>query len=94
LTKAVPALRRAAMTDAHVDPFSLLTSATGGVQLHFRRPKQMENAIIGLGDALRSRYLLSYRPSQYDAGMHKISVSVDIPGVIVYSRPGYRAAVE
>jgi VWFA-related protein len=94
LTKAVPALRRAAQSKAHSDPFSLLTVATGGIQLHFRRQKELENAIIGLGDALRSRYLLSYQPDHLDPGYHNIAVSVDVPDAIVYTRPGYRITAE
>lgn len=94
LTKAVPALRRAALAGTHGDLFSLLTIATGGIQLHFRRQQQLENAIIGIGDALRSRYFLSYRPDPYDVGFHRIAVNVDVPGAIVYSRPGYRVAAE
>lgn len=94
LTKAVPALRRVALADTHGDLFSLLTVATGGIQLHFRRQKQLENGIIGLGDALRSRYFLSYRPDPYDVGFHRIAVAVDVPGAIFYSRPGYRVAAE
>jgi VWFA-related protein len=94
LTKAVPALRRAALAGTHADLFSLLTVDTGGIQLHFRRQKQLENAIIGLGDALRSRYFLSYRPDPYDIGFHRIAVSVDVPGATVYSRPGYRVTAE
>ena len=90
LTKAVPALRRASQASAGADPFSLLTTATGGIQLHFRKQQQLENAIIGLGDALRSRYFLSYRPDRNDPGFHKIQVTVDVPGAIVYARPGYR----
>lgn len=90
LTKAVPALRRASQASAHADPFSVLTTATGGLQLHFQRQKQLEDAIIGLGDALRSRYFLSYRPNRNDPGFHRIVVSVDRPGAIVYARPGYR----
>jgi hypothetical protein len=89
LTKAVPALRRASKASAHADPFSLLTAATGGIQLHFRKQRQLEDAIIGLGDALRSRYFLSYRPDRDDPGFHKIAVRVDRPGSIVYTRPGY-----
>ncbi|MBV8898331.1 MAG: VWA domain-containing protein [Acidobacteriaceae bacterium] len=89
LTKAVPALRRTAEAGMHSDPFSFLTIASGGLQLHFRKQKQLEDAIIGLGDALRSRYILSYRPDPYTAGFHKIVVQADVPGAIVYSRPGY-----
>jgi len=77
-----------------VGAFSLLTIATGGIQLHFRRQNQLENAIIGLGDALRSRYFLSYRPDRYDPGYHKIAVRVDVPAAAVYARPGYRIAAE
>jgi VWFA-related protein len=94
LTKAVPALRRVAQANAHTDAFSLLTVATGGIQLHFRKQKQLENTIIGLGDALRSRYFLSYRPDRYDLGFHKIAVRVDVPGATVYARPGYQMAAE
>ena len=94
LTKAVPALRRAASAGTHADLFSLLTAETGGIQLHFRQQKQLENAIIGLGDALRSRYFLSYRPDRHDAGFHTIAVRVDVPGAIVYARPGYKVAAE
>lgn len=89
LTKAVPALRRAARAEAHTDPFSFLTTVTGGIQLQFRRQNQLENAIIGLGDALRSRYFLSYRPNPFDAGVHRITVQVGVPDTIVYARPGY-----
>lgn len=94
LTKAVPALRRVAQANTHTDAFSLLTVLTGGIQLHFRKQKQLENAIIGLGDALRSRYFLSYRPDRYDLGFHKITVRVDVPSATVYARPGYRIAAE
>ncbi len=89
LTKAVPALRRVSKASAHADPFSLLTAATGGIQLHFRKQRQLEDAIIGLGDALRSRYFLSYRPDRDTPGFHKIAVRVDLSGSIVYARPGY-----
>lgn len=94
LTKAVPALRRAAAAASRTDPFSLLTVATGGIQLHFRRQGQLENAIIALGDALRSRYFLSYRPDPYNVGFHKISVNVDVPNTLVYARPGYKVEAD
>jgi hypothetical protein len=90
LTRAVPALRRAGRVGAGRDPFSLLTVATGGLQIHFRKQKQLENAIIAMGDALRSRYVLSYAPDPDNIGYHKIAVHVDIPGTTVYARPGYQ----
>jgi VWFA-related protein len=89
LTKAVPALRRAAHAGAHSDPFSLLTVATGGLQVHFRKQNQLEDAIIAMGDALRSRYVLSYTPDPDNIGYHNIAVQVGVPGATVYARPGY-----
>jgi VWFA-related protein len=89
LTRAVPALRRASQASVGTDPFSYLAVATGGLQLHFRKQKQLEDAIIAMGDALRSRYFLSFRPDAAEDGFHTISVQVDIPGATVYARPGY-----
>jgi hypothetical protein len=89
LTKSVPALRRAGQARAHSDPFSLLTVATGGLQIPFRKQNQLENAIIAIGDALRSRYALSYTPDPYSVGYHKIAVQVDVPGATIHARPGY-----
>ncbi|HMF76384.1 MAG TPA: VWA domain-containing protein [Bryobacteraceae bacterium] len=94
LTKAVPALRRAAEVNAGADPFSFLTVATGGLQIHFRKQKQLEDAIIALGDALRSRYFLSFTPDAADDVFHSIGVQVDVPGATVYARPGYKAAAK
>jgi VWFA-related protein len=90
LTRAVPALRRAGQARARSDPFSLLTVATGGLQIHFRKQKQLEDAIIAMGDALRSRYVLSYAPCPGNIGYHKIAVRVAVPGATVYARPGYQ----
>jgi VWFA-related protein len=90
LTKAVPALRRAGHARAHSDPFSLLTVATGGLQIHFRKQNQLENAIIAMGEAQRSRYVLSYTPDPDNIGYHKIAVQVGVPGATVYARPGYQ----
>jgi hypothetical protein len=56
LTRAVPALRRAAKAADQKDPFSFLAIATGGLQLSFRKQGQLENDLIAMGDALRSRY--------------------------------------
>lgn len=90
LTKAVPALRRAGQARARSDPFSLLTVATGGLQISFRKQRQLENGIIAMGDALRSRYVLSYAPYPDTIGYHTIAVRVGIPEATVYARPGYQ----
>lgn len=91
LTKAVPALRRAGQMSKGTDPFSVLTIATGGLQLPFRKQKQLEDGIIAMGDALRSRYTLSFTPEESGSGFHSITVRVDVPGAKVYARPGYLA---
>ena len=91
LTRAVPALRRAAKAADQKDPLSFLAIATGGLQLSFRKQGQLENDLIAMGDALRSRYLLSFVPESDDAGYHRIRVTVNVPGATVYARPGYRS---
>ncbi len=89
LTKLLPALKRSAKAATTSDPFSLLTSATGGVQLHFRKLDQLENALLLIGQELRSLYVLTYSPDSLTPGDHKITIQVDLPGAKVFSRPGY-----
>lgn len=93
LTKLVPALRRAGEAGDARDPFSILTVATGGVQLPFRKQQQLEDGIIAIGTALRSRYFLSFTPSvSADHGDHALQVNVDVPDAKVYARPSYQVA--
>ena len=89
LKKLIPVLTRTANAAASADPFSILTSATGGTQLHFRKLGELENAISIIGVELRSLYLLSYYPGQREPGYHPIRVEVGVPGATVHSRPGY-----
>jgi VWFA-related protein len=91
LTRTIPALRHAAKAADQKDPFSFLAVATGGLQLSFRKQGQLENDLIAMGDALRSRYLLSFVPESGSVSYHKIDVTVNIPGAIVYARPGYQS---
>lgn len=90
LTRAVPALRRAAKAADQKDPFSFLSIATGALQLSFRKQEQLENDLIAMGAALRSRYVLSFVPESDRLSYHRIKVTVNIPGATVYARPGYR----
>ncbi len=89
LTKLIPALKRGTEATVGKDPFSVLTAETGGTQLHFRKQRQLEDAIDAIGAELRSMYLLSYAPDLRESGYHEIRVDVDVPGATVYSRPGY-----
>jgi VWFA-related protein len=89
LTKLIPALKGSQAAAAHQDVFSVLTTATGGTLLHFRKQNQLEDALIAIGNALRSTYFLSYTPNSTESGYHKISVNVDLAGATTYSRAGY-----
>jgi VWFA-related protein len=88
LTKTIPALRRSGAEAKRTDPFSILTAATGGTLLHFRKQTQLEAALTVIGKELRTTYTLSYTPNSIELGYHVIRVQVDVPGAAVYSRPG------
>ena len=90
LTKLIPVLSRTAKAKSGEDPFTLLTAATGGLQLHFRKQTQLEEALADIGTELRSLYTLSYAPGSDRPGYHRISVEIDVPDVVVHARPGYR----
>ena len=85
----IPALTRSAKAANAADPFSLLTSATGGIQLGFRKQSQLEDALSLIGQELRSLYILTYSPDPSTPGHHTIKVAVDLPDARVFSRPAY-----
>jgi VWFA-related protein len=87
--KLVSVLDRSSSAAMRADPFSALTAATGGTQLHFRKQSQLEDAIAAIGVELRSAYLLSYYPNSQEFGYHTLKIEVDVPGAKVYARPGY-----
>lgn len=89
LTSLIPALRHSGKARLGQDPFSQLTGAIGGTQIHFRKQAQLENGIIAIGDELRSTYLLTYAPDSAQPGYHSIRMEVDVPGARIYARPGY-----
>ena len=89
LGKLVPALGRGASSQDGSNPFSILTTATGGVQQAIRNQQEFERAIADLGIELQSVYSLSYSPSSTEPGYHKIRIEVDVPGARVQARPGY-----
>jgi hypothetical protein len=89
LKNLIAVLSHSADTQADADPFTVLTAATGGTQLHFRAQRQMEDAVSIIGTELRSVYSLSYTPDSTLPGYHTISVEVDVPNAKIYARPGY-----
>jgi VWFA-related protein len=94
LGKLIRVLGRSGKAEAAADPFSALTAATGGTQFHFRKQKELEDAIATIGVELRSSYLLSYSPNSTEPGYHTIKVEVTVPAAKVYCRPGYWLGVE
>jgi VWFA-related protein len=94
LGKLIEVLGHSSKAEEAADPFSILTAATGGTQLHFRKQHELESAIATIGVELRSAYLLSYYPVSTEPGYHTINVEVDVPGAKAHSRPGYLNASE
>lgn len=65
---------------------------TGGQVYSFATNRALEDAITDIGKDLNSQYVLSYAPApgtREEPGFHKISVSVNRPGLKVRVRPGY-----
>jgi VWFA-related protein len=89
LTRLLPVLTGAAAVATDADPFSVLTSATGGTLLHFRKQNQLEDAIAIVGVELRSSYTLSFTPSPATSGYHTIRVETPVAGAKTHARPGY-----
>jgi VWFA-related protein len=85
----IAALSRSSKAEDGVDPFSVLTAATGGTQVHIRKQREFEEAISAIGEELRSAYQLSFSPGESQPGYHAIKVEVDVPAAILFSRPGY-----
>ena len=94
LGKLISVLDRSSNAEVGTDPFSILAAATGGTELHFRKQRQLEDAIVAIGIDLRSAYLLSYYPNSQEAGYHTVKVQVNVPGAKVYARPGYWLGTE
>ena len=89
LGKLISTLNRSRKEQKGADPFSILTAATGGAQLHFRKQSELESAIAMIGMELRGAYLLSYSPDSGEIGYHAIRVTVEVSGAKTYARPGY-----
>lgn len=85
----IAALSRSSKAAEGVDPFSVLTAATGGTQVHIRNQREFEKAISAIGEELRSFYQLSFSPRSDEPGYHVIKVEVDTSFAALFSRPGY-----
>jgi hypothetical protein len=90
----IAALSRSRKTREGTDPFSVLTAATGGTQVHIRKQREFEEALSAIGEELRSSYQLSFSPRSSEPGYHVIKVEVDVPFATLFSRPGYWQVTE
>jgi VWFA-related protein len=88
------ALSRSSKAGEGADPFSILTAATGGAQVHIRKQREFEDALSAIGEELRSAYQLSFSPRSNEPGYHSIEVGVDVPFATLFSRPGYWRTAE
>jgi VWFA-related protein len=72
-------------------PLEVAATATGGLYQSTFHDNSIEPAIDQIGGELHAQYVLSYRPTNTDAGgYHEIKVElVDRKGLKVRSRPGY-----
>ncbi len=73
------------------NPLELLAKGTGGKVYDPMTEDGIQRAIVGIGEDLRSQYLLTYRPNNLnDSGIfHRIEVEVSYERANVRARPGY-----
>jgi len=73
-------------------PAEAFTYFTGGRVYNFATERGLERAISDIGQDLNSQYVLSYAPSkqtEQEPGFHNIRVTVNRPGLLIRTRPGY-----
>lgn len=72
------------------NPAELYTEFTGGREYTYTNLKDLEDALMAIGEEIRSQYLLSYSPNnKMEGGFHEILVRVDRPNLKVRTKPGY-----
>lgn len=68
-----------------------LSEKTGGLSFHVRSDGEMKDAVVRTARALRSEYLIGFRPA--DSGpsgkFHQIRVKSNVPKLYVHARNGY-----
>jgi VWFA-related protein len=72
---------------------AIASKATGGLHLNTLKDRSIQKAMDEIGGELHAQYTLGYRPpGEVSFGYHEIKVTVDRPGAVVRSRPGYYLA--
>ena len=92
----VPALKEIYLGAKRIfvsSPTTVFADGTGGAQFTFKKERGLEDAIESLGREIHSQYMISYAPDDLNVdGFHEIRVDVDMPDLIVRTRPGYYLA--
>jgi len=73
------------------DALAALSAATGGDNFKPMTDEGIEEAIVKIGEDLRSQYLLSYSPNNLNSQgiYHRVDVEVPYSNAKVRARPGY-----
>ena len=85
----------AALTEAarlsQKNTMKVLVEATGGKQMSFETRQKLENELLGLGDDLHNRYLLSFTPEESErTSFHRVQVHVKgRADAVIKTRPGF-----
>ena len=75
------------------NPAEVFTEGTGGAQFTFKKERGLEDAIASVGREIHSQYLITYSPDDLkEDGFHQIRVDVDLPDLVIRTRPGYYLA--
>lgn len=75
------------------NPAEVFTEGTGGAQFTFKKERGLEDAIESLGREIHSQYLVTYAPNDLtEDGFHQIRVDIDLPDLVIRTRPGYYLA--
>ncbi len=76
-------------------PLNVYTHFTGAREFPFYTQKGLEEAIADIGKELHNQYILTFSISDvHEAGYHSIKVTVDKPGLNVFTREGYWIAAK
>jgi hypothetical protein len=73
------------------NPVEAVTKWSGGKEHSFVTQKDLERAVIAIGDELHSEYTITYTPNnKEEGGFHEIAIGLPShPEARVRTRPGY-----
>ena len=76
-------------------PANVYTHFTGAREFPFTTQKGLEEAIADIGKELHNQYILTFSVSNvHEAGYHNLKVTVDKPGLNIFTREGYWIAAK